>query len=274
VNGSRISELATRSGVPTSTLRFYGSAGLLPAERTASGYRANDEQAVEGLNFIGAAKPLGLSLEEIAERLAVRQSAACRGVRVDLCPRIAARIAEGQSRSTELQAFTASQRRALQHLDSLPDRAGRSDPECGFAARPRPRYRSRCPCRPARWHRPSLLADPRGGLLAPVDQWNTNLDSIGRIYSCCQWRDVISTSSPPEGNSSYRYLAGKRAGQGHACTVGGSHMHKFCSAWPPVISIFEDIGECQVRYIYAWSTFMQVRGANLCSLLATERYAA
>ncbi|MFF0009795.1 MerR family DNA-binding transcriptional regulator [Streptomyces tibetensis] len=33
----RISQLATRSGVPATTLRFYESAGLLPAERTPAG---------------------------------------------------------------------------------------------------------------------------------------------------------------------------------------------------------------------------------------------
>ncbi|WP_235032650.1 MerR family transcriptional regulator [Actinacidiphila yanglinensis] len=35
----RISQLAERCGVPATTLRFYEDTGLLPAERTASGYR-------------------------------------------------------------------------------------------------------------------------------------------------------------------------------------------------------------------------------------------
>ncbi|WP_442813159.1 MerR family transcriptional regulator [Streptomyces sp. NBC_01800] len=67
----RISQLAERSGVPATTLRFYEGAGLLAAGRTASGYRVYGEDAVERLAFIGAAKHLGLPLEEISELLAV-----------------------------------------------------------------------------------------------------------------------------------------------------------------------------------------------------------
>jgi DNA-binding transcriptional MerR regulator len=65
----RISQLAERTGVPATTLRFYETAGLLPAERTRSGYRVYGEEAVERLAFIGAAEGLGLPLEEIAELL-------------------------------------------------------------------------------------------------------------------------------------------------------------------------------------------------------------
>ncbi|MGU3500710.1 MerR family DNA-binding transcriptional regulator [Mycobacterium sp. C31M] len=39
----RISQLAARSGVPATTLRYYESAGLLRAGRTAAGYRIYDE---------------------------------------------------------------------------------------------------------------------------------------------------------------------------------------------------------------------------------------
>ncbi|WP_416316268.1 MerR family DNA-binding transcriptional regulator [Streptomyces sp. S584] len=35
----RISQLAERSGVPATTLRFYEGVGLLPADRTPAGYR-------------------------------------------------------------------------------------------------------------------------------------------------------------------------------------------------------------------------------------------
>lgn len=128
----RISQLAERSGIPATTLRFYESAGLLPAGRTAAGYRVYGPEAAERLAFIGAAKQLGLSLEEIAELLGVWQEGACAEVKADLRPRVAARLGEAEERSAQLAAFTASLRRALQHLDELPDRAGRCDPQCGF----------------------------------------------------------------------------------------------------------------------------------------------
>lgn len=128
----RISQLAERSGVPATTLRFYESAGLITADRTPSGYRSYGEAAVRRLAFIGAAKHLGLPLDEIAELLAVWQSGACAQVKADLRPRIAARLAEAEQRASELATFTASLDSALQHLDALPDRATRCDPECGF----------------------------------------------------------------------------------------------------------------------------------------------
>jgi MerR family copper efflux transcriptional regulator len=132
----RISQLADRSGVPATTLRFYESAGLLAAGRTPSGYRSYGEDAVQRLAFIGAAKHLGLPLEEIADLLAVWQTGACAQVKADLRPRIAARLAEAERRAAELAAFTASLHSALEHLDALPDRATPCDPECGFLSSP------------------------------------------------------------------------------------------------------------------------------------------
>jgi DNA-binding transcriptional MerR regulator len=132
----RISQLAERSGVPASTLRFYESAGLLPAGRTAAGYRVYGPEATQRLAFIGAAKQLGLPLAEIAELLGVWQRGSCAEVKADLRPRIAARLREASARAAQLAAFTVLLRRAIRHLDQLPDRAGRCDPECGFPAEP------------------------------------------------------------------------------------------------------------------------------------------
>jgi MerR family transcriptional regulator, copper efflux regulator len=128
----RISQLAERSGVPASTLRFYESAGLLPAGRTPAGYRVYNETAVERLEFIGTAKRLGLPLEEIADLLRTWASGSCAEVRAELRPRLAARIAEARQRAAELAAFTAVLHRAARHLDALPERAGRCDSRCGF----------------------------------------------------------------------------------------------------------------------------------------------
>ncbi|RKN10891.1 MerR family transcriptional regulator [Streptomyces radicis] len=134
MSAMRISQLTERTGVPATTLRFYETAGLLPADRTASGYRRYGEDAVERLTFIGAAKHLGLALDEIAELLAVWESGACREVKADLRPRIAARLTAADERAAELAAFTTTLRAALAHLDALPDRTGRCDPRCGFLA--------------------------------------------------------------------------------------------------------------------------------------------
>jgi hypothetical protein len=66
---------------------------------------------------------------------------ACADVKADLRPRIAARIADAESRAAELAGFTAILYRALDHLDALPDRPGRCDPECGFLTQDVPAIR-------------------------------------------------------------------------------------------------------------------------------------
>ncbi len=130
MDGYRISQLAERVGVPATTLRFYESAGLLPAGRTASGYRIYSEEAVERLGFIGAAKRLGLSLEEIAELLEFWERGPCADVRDEMRQHLVARIADAERRAAELAAFTAAVHRAIEHLDTLPDRSERCGIEC------------------------------------------------------------------------------------------------------------------------------------------------
>lgn len=129
-----ISELAERCGVPATTLRFYESAGLLPAGRTPAGYRVYGEDAVHRLRFIAAAKRLGLPLDEIAGLLRVWAGGSCAQVRDGLRPALAARIADAERRAAELAAFTAMLHRAAEHLQALPDRDGSCDDVCFIPA--------------------------------------------------------------------------------------------------------------------------------------------
>jgi DNA-binding transcriptional MerR regulator len=73
-----ISELAARSGVPSTTLRYYEQVGLMPAAaRSSGGYRVYDERAVSRLRFISRTKALGLALEDIRELVAVWDDDRC-----------------------------------------------------------------------------------------------------------------------------------------------------------------------------------------------------
>jgi MerR family redox-sensitive transcriptional activator SoxR len=65
-----VGELATRSGVATSALRFYEERGLLDSERNVSGYRQYARAAIRRVAFIVFAQRIGLTLEEIAAELA------------------------------------------------------------------------------------------------------------------------------------------------------------------------------------------------------------
>ncbi|MGU7783165.1 MerR family transcriptional regulator [Burkholderia sp. PU8-34] len=62
----KIGELAARTGMTTSAIRFYEQSGLLPpAGRGQNGYRIYDEEAVERLQMILLAQRLGFSLDEM-----------------------------------------------------------------------------------------------------------------------------------------------------------------------------------------------------------------
>jgi MerR family redox-sensitive transcriptional activator SoxR len=64
-----IGDLSCRSGVATSTLRFYEDRGLLSAERTSAGHRRYPYAALRRVAFIVFAQRVGLTLEEIRVEL-------------------------------------------------------------------------------------------------------------------------------------------------------------------------------------------------------------
>jgi MerR family redox-sensitive transcriptional activator SoxR len=64
-----VGELAARSGVATSALRFYEDRGLIHAMRTASGHRRYPRSMTRRVAFIVFAQRIGLSLEEIRVEL-------------------------------------------------------------------------------------------------------------------------------------------------------------------------------------------------------------
>ncbi|HYL65102.1 MAG TPA: MerR family transcriptional regulator [Candidatus Methylomirabilis sp.] len=73
-----ISALAKQSGVPSKTLRFWESAGLLPkAARTHTGYRVFDSNTLSYIAFIRKSKSIGLTLAEIQEILRLARSGRC-----------------------------------------------------------------------------------------------------------------------------------------------------------------------------------------------------
>lgn len=59
-----IGQLAERSGLATSALRYYEKLGLIHAERTAGGQRRYVRATLRRVAFVRAAQRVGLSLEE------------------------------------------------------------------------------------------------------------------------------------------------------------------------------------------------------------------
>ena len=65
-----ITEVARRSGVASSALRFYETRGLIRSERAGSGHRRYERAALRRIAFIVFAQKMGLSLDEVAIELA------------------------------------------------------------------------------------------------------------------------------------------------------------------------------------------------------------
>ena len=65
-----ISEVAKRSGVAASALRFYEDHGLIHSLRTDAGHRRYPRAVIRRVAFIVFAQKIGLSLEEIGVELA------------------------------------------------------------------------------------------------------------------------------------------------------------------------------------------------------------
>ncbi len=65
-----IGQLAERTGLAPSALRFYEERGLISAERTAGGQRRYHREVVRRVSFVRAAQAVGLGLDDAAEALA------------------------------------------------------------------------------------------------------------------------------------------------------------------------------------------------------------
>ncbi len=65
-----IGEVARRSGVAASALRFYDDRGLIGSQRAGSGHRRYPRPVLRRIAFIVFAQRIGLTLEEIGVELA------------------------------------------------------------------------------------------------------------------------------------------------------------------------------------------------------------
>lgn len=105
----QIGELADRTGVPSKTIRYYESIGVLPPpKRKTNGYRIYDESDVARLKLAAGARYLDFSLDGIAEIMAMRDrgEAPCKFVLEqmrDKADEIKARIAELQRLESQLR---------------------------------------------------------------------------------------------------------------------------------------------------------------------------
>ena len=100
-----IGELAARTGLPTSTLRYYDRIGLVPATGRSGGQRRYDPQVLQRLRAVTLCQRSGFSLEEIRRLLDGGRPWQALARR---------KVEELQGRITELEQTTALLRSALE----------------------------------------------------------------------------------------------------------------------------------------------------------------
>ena len=134
----RISELAERVGVPTSTVRYYERIGLMGSpSRTGSGYRAYDDEAATRLLFVTRARHLGLTCDQITELLPVWDGTDCAAASERVGRLIDDKQAEIATRIAELQGFAAQLDEVRAALEASPSlEACRTDLSCCVPAGP------------------------------------------------------------------------------------------------------------------------------------------
>jgi DNA-binding transcriptional MerR regulator len=114
----KIGELAQRSGIPASTIRFYESKGLLKAvSRQSNGYRDYPLEAVALLAIISDAQKTGFSLEEIKQVLPEDISSWRHD---ELMAALKKKIADIESLEVRLAQNKAHLRSLIQLIDSRP----------------------------------------------------------------------------------------------------------------------------------------------------------
>ncbi|MGQ0576114.1 MAG: heavy metal-responsive transcriptional regulator [Pseudonocardia sp.] len=180
----RISQLADRVGVPATTLRFYEKVGLLAADRSPAGYRRYGEADVERVQFIAAAKQLGLALEQIRDLLHVWDDGVCREIRDELRPMIRRQIADADQRIADLTAFRDQLTVALDHLRRLPAKDGRCDSACEFLHLGRPGRAAA----PGPTSRSSPSESATDGVESPLA---CSLDPAGYRERAADWRRLL-----------------------------------------------------------------------------------
>ena len=119
MDGLSISELAARTGVQPSTLRFYERKEVIPAARRVGGGRRYDERAVEQVALVSLLKRAGFTLAEIATLVGSAGRTAA-----DWRPVALAKLLELDQRLHEIRQVRAALQRTIEaphnQLDDCP----------------------------------------------------------------------------------------------------------------------------------------------------------
>ncbi|WP_226689635.1 Cu(I)-responsive transcriptional regulator [Ruegeria arenilitoris] len=117
-----IGDVATQTGLPAKTIRYYEDIGLIKPMRDDNGYRRFREQDVHKLNFLGRARALGFTIEDCRTLMALYEDETRASADVKKVAR--AHLAQIESKIADLNAM----RDTLGHL--IDACAGDDRPDC------------------------------------------------------------------------------------------------------------------------------------------------
>ena len=134
MTGMRIAEVSKRTGLPSSTIRFYEAEGLIgKATREPNGYRVYGETDLARLAFLAGAKRLQLSLPEMRQLVAARESDLCVHVQEDMRAVVGRRLEQIEGQIAGLTRL-ADELRATQDRLSREAPTGMCSDACACAA--------------------------------------------------------------------------------------------------------------------------------------------
>ncbi|WP_413716956.1 Cu(I)-responsive transcriptional regulator [Silicimonas sp. MF1-12-2] len=128
-----IGDVASASGLPAKTIRYYEDIGLVRPARSENGYRHFRETDFHKLAFLGRARSLGFTIEECRTLMSLyedrdRASADVKKIAEEHLERVEQKIGELQSlRSTLKHLVTSCHGDARPDCPILDDLAGESD---------------------------------------------------------------------------------------------------------------------------------------------------
>ena len=123
--GLKIGQVASYSGVPVKTIRFYCDQGLIrPATRSDGGYRLFDDSIYAELSLIRTLRAMDVPLSELRRILEVRRSGVCNCT--SLKSSIESRLTAIDQRIQELAAMRAE---LAELLEQWQDCGGSRPPE-------------------------------------------------------------------------------------------------------------------------------------------------
>lgn len=132
----RIADVAKAAGISPATIRYYERIGVLPSPvRAGNGYRTYDDHTVERLAFIGRAKQLGCTLDEITGLTTAWDGGECGPIQDRLRGLVADKRATAQREIVELVTLSAELRDAAAALERHRP-TGVCDERCGCISNP------------------------------------------------------------------------------------------------------------------------------------------